>query len=221
MCHIPTLNGVLRLSLYGTLDCDGNGIMINSGYADLPMDAVPDESRLVRKAKSGDSDAFVQLYEAYVDRVYKYIYFRVIDEKLAESITPRVFIKAWQLLDHYHSFGLSFITWLYKIAGDQVVEYFRAHPKQKINLRTNGFLLSIEDDAFDESVRDRFDLQAMRDALQFLTSDEQQALTLKFIAGVSITTIAHILDKPAGAIHDLLMHALQTVARFMDEKEAA
>lgn len=193
--------------------------MINSSYAGLPMDALPDESRLVRKAKSGDTDAFVQLYEAYVDRVYKYIYFRVIDEKLAESITPRVFIKAWQLLDRYHSFGSSFITWLYKIAGDQVIEYFRAHPNQKNNSRTNVFLWSIDDDAFDESARDMFDLQAMRDALQFLTNDEQQALTLKFIAGISTTTIAQMMDKPASVVHDLLMHALQTVARYMDEKE--
>ncbi len=185
------------------------------------MDALPDESRLVRKAKSGDTDAFVQLYEAYVDCVYKYIYFRVIDEKLAESITPRVFIKAWQLLDRYHTFGSSFIAWLYKIASDQVIEYFRSHPNPKNNSRPNVFLWSIEDDAFDESARDMFDLQAMRDALQFLTNDEQQALTLKFIAGVSITTIAQMMARPPGAIHDLLMHALQTVAKYMDEKEEA
>ncbi|MBI5964063.1 MAG: sigma-70 family RNA polymerase sigma factor [Chloroflexi bacterium] len=183
------------------------------------MEALADESRLVRKAKSGDTDAFVQLYEAYFERVYKYVYFRVMDEKLAESITPRVFIKAWQLLDRYHTFGLSFITWLYKLASEQVVEHFRAHPRPKNSSDPNGFWWSIEDDAFDESVRDMFDLQAMRDALQFLTNDEQQALTLKFIAGVSTATIAQMMARPLHAVHDLLLHALQTVAKYMDEKE--
>jgi RNA polymerase sigma-70 factor (ECF subfamily) len=195
--------------------------MISSSYASHSINVLPDENRLVRQARSGDADAFVQLYEAYVDRVYRYIYFQVTDDKLAESITPYVFIKAWQLLDRYHSYSSSFITWLYKIASNQLVEYFRTHPNSdpKTDSHANRFLWSLEDRAFDEHMKEIFDLQAMRDALQFLTEEEQQVLILKFVAGVPTNTIARMMAKPASAIPSLLMHAMQTVTRYMDEKD--
>ncbi|NOT05967.1 MAG: sigma-70 family RNA polymerase sigma factor [Anaerolineales bacterium] len=191
--------------------------MINSSYASRPMEVLPEESRLVRQAKSGNADAFVQLYEAYVDRVYRYVYFRVIDDELAESLTPRVFIKAWQLLDRYHPYGSPFIIWLYKIASNQIIEHFYTHPKTVSN--SDGFLWSIEDRVFDKNVKDMFDLQAVRDALRFLNDEEQQALTLKFISGVSTNEVARIMEKPVSAIQILLMYALQKVTKHMDEKE--
>lgn len=83
--------------------------MINSSYASRPMEALPEESRLVRQAKSGTlRPSFNSTKKPDVDRVYRYVYFRVIDNESAESITPRVFIKAWQVLDRYHSYGSTF-----------------------------------------------------------------------------------------------------------------
>ena len=47
---------------------------------------IPEESRLVHQAKSGDSEAFAQLYDAYLERVYRYVYFRVSDDQTAEDL---------------------------------------------------------------------------------------------------------------------------------------
>ncbi len=140
---------------------------------------------------------------------------RRLGAQLIESITPRVFIKAWQLLDRYHSYGSPFIIWLYKIASNQIIEHFYTHPKA---LKPDGFLWSIEDRVFDKNVKDMFDLQAIRDALQFLNDEEQQVLTLKFISGVSTNEVARIMEKPISTVQNLLMYALQKVAKHMDEK---
>jgi len=193
--------------------------MAISGAARFPMDTLPDEGRLVRQAKSGDVDAFVQLYEAYVDRIYKYIYFRVRDDRLAERITPQVFVKAWQSLEGHRVYSLSFILWLYKIAGDQVVEYFRSHPDQKTASHLSMPLWSIGHGTFDEHIKDMFELQAMRNALPLLPDEEQQALIFKFVAGLPTSTIARIMRKTAGSIQTLLMDALQTLAKQGKEKE--
>lgn len=193
--------------------------MVSLGAARFPMDTLPDEGRLVRQAKSGDVDAFVQLYEAYVDRVYKYIYFRVTDDRLAERITPRVFVKAWQSLEGYRVHSLPFISWLYKIANDQLAEYFRTHPDQKAAYRLTRPLWSIGHSAFDEHIKDMFDLQAMRNALQLLPDEEQQALIFKFVAGIPTSTIARIMRKTAGSIQALLVDALQALAKQGEEKE--
>ena len=55
-----------------------------------------DEPALVREAKSGDSEAFGTLYDAYLERIYRFVYFRVEDQQTAEDITSQVFLKAWE-----------------------------------------------------------------------------------------------------------------------------
>jgi RNA polymerase sigma-70 factor (ECF subfamily) len=59
----------------------------------------------------------------------------------------------------------------------------------------------------------------MRDALQFLTEEQQQVLILKFIAGLPNENIAKIMNKREGAVRALQMRALQTMAKYMEKKE--
>ena len=98
---------------------------MNSNFANRSIEILPEEGRLVRQAKSGDADAFAQLYDACVERVYRYVYFRMANDRIAEGVTFQVFFKAWEQLDRYKVFGSSFITWLYEIARNQVIAYYR------------------------------------------------------------------------------------------------
>ena len=180
---------------------------------DLPL---PGEAPLVQRAKSGDSEAFAQLYDAYVARVYRYIYFRVTDDAAAEDLTSQVFLKAWESLDRYQMGSSPFVAWLYTIARNLVIDYYRTK-KESVPLEDVHMLASHETPV--EEVEARFDLQAMRDALQFLTDDQQQVLILKYIAGLPNETIARILNKREGAVRALQMRALQTMAKFMEKKE--
>ena len=180
---------------------------------DLPL---PGETPLVQRAKSGDSEAFAQLYDAYIARVYRYIYFRVTDDAAAEDLTSQVFLKAWESLDRYQMSSSPFVAWLYTIAKNLVIDYYRTK-KESVPLEDVHALTNHETPV--EEVESRFDLQAMRDALQFLTDDQQQVLILKFIAGLPNENIAKIMNKREGAVRALQMRALQTMAKFMEKKE--
>ena len=48
-----------------------------------------DEDKLVEQAKT-DPDAFGQLYELYVERIYSYIYYRIGNHHEAEDLTAKV-----------------------------------------------------------------------------------------------------------------------------------
>ena len=180
---------------------------------DLPL---PGEARLVREAKSGDSEAFAQLYDAYVARVYRYVYFRVTDDAATEDLTSQVFLKAWENLDRYETGSSPFVAWLYTIARNLVIDYYRTK-KESVPLEDVHTLTSNETPV--EEVETRFNLQAMRDALQFLTDEQQQVLILKFIAGLPNENIAKIMNKREGAVRALQMRALQTLAKYMEKKE--
>jgi DNA-directed RNA polymerase specialized sigma24 family protein len=88
-----------------------------------------DEARLVDQAKSGNPEAFATLYDAHVERVSRYVYFRVTDDCGMEDLVSQVFLRAWEHLDRYKTGGSPFIAWLYTIARNLVIDHFR--PKKK------------------------------------------------------------------------------------------
>lgn len=183
-----------------------------------PTDSpLPEEAQLVHQAKSGDSEAFAQLYDAYVERVYRYILFRVSEDEVTEDLVSQVFLKAWQSLDRYKIGNSPFIAWLYTIARNLVIDFYRAKkdflPIEKMRA------LPSDMQSPPEEVEARFDLEAMRDGLQALTGDQQQVLILKYIAGLPNENIAKIMNKQEGTIRGLQMRALQTLSRYMHEKE--
>lgn len=185
---------------------------MNAGYANRPIVKFLEEGRLIRQAKSGDADAFAQLYDLCVEHVYRYIFFRVPNNRVAEGVTFQVFLKAWAELDRYPLLGSSFIAWLYSIARNQVIAYHHTHKTPLVLDRS--FSLTSEGRYLGEEVHDLFDLQAMRDGLQFLTEEEQQVLILKFVVGLPTKNIARIMVRHEGDVR-----ALQTLARYLKEKE--
>lgn len=187
---------------------------IQTAHIDFPL---PEEAQLVHQAKSGDSEAFAQLYDAYVERVYRYILFRVSEDITTEDLVSQVFLKAWQNLDRYKMGSSPFIAWLYTIAKNLVIDHYRAK-KDMIPLEEAAALPSDMQTPAEE-VEARFDLQAMRDGLQSLTGDQQQVLILKYIVGLPNENIAKIMNKKEGTIRGLQMRALQTLSKYMREKE--
>jgi RNA polymerase sigma-70 factor (ECF subfamily) len=178
---------------------------------------LPQERSLVKQAQFGDSEAFAQLYDAYLERVYRYVYFHVSDDQTAEDITSQVFLRAWEHLGSYQPGSSPFLAWLYTIARNQVIDHYRAR-KESVSIDEVVSLPSKEN-AVDEQVQSRFDLQAMRDALQFLTKEQQQVLILRFIVGLETHEIAREMSKAEGAVRALQMRALQTLSKYMVEKE--
>ena len=187
---------------------------IQATYKDPPL---LEEARLIDEAKSGNPEAFAKLYDAYVERVSRYIYFRVSEAIDTEDLVSQVFLKAWENLDRYKIGGSPFMAWLYTIARNLVIDHYRT--KKDVLPLEEAIALPSDMEMPDEEAQMRFDLQAMRDALQFLTSDQQQALILKYIAGLPNDSIAKIMNKQEGTIRGLQMRALQTLAKYMKEKE--
>jgi RNA polymerase sigma-70 factor, ECF subfamily len=183
-------------------------------YKDSPL---PDEAAWVRQAKSGDPEAFTRLYDGYVERVYRFVYFRVSDDTVTEDLVSQIFLKAWQNLDRYKIGASPFIAWIYAIARNAVIDHYRSK-KESVSL-DEAITLPADIQSPDDQAQLRFDLEAMRDALQRLTGDQQQALILKYIAGLPNDTIAKIMNKQEGTIRGLQMRGLQVLAKYMHQKE--
>jgi RNA polymerase sigma-70 factor (ECF subfamily) len=189
---------------------------VNVRWKSAPINS-ESQRNLLQLAKAGDSEAFAQLYDDSIERIYRYVYFRVTDEQTAEDLTSQVFFKAWENLDRCKSTGAPFIAWLYTIARNAVIDYYRTR-KNTVALEEASSLAS-EDLAPDEAIELQFETETLQLALQELTDDQKQVIVLKFIAGMSTDEIAEHLGKRAGAVRALQMRALQALAGIMEEEK--
>jgi RNA polymerase sigma-70 factor (ECF subfamily) len=181
--------------------------------------SLPDESRLVERARSGDAEAFAALYDAYVERVARYIYFRVSENGEVEDLVSQVFLKAWENLDRYKIGSSPFAAWLYTIARNLVIDHYRT--RKNVLPLEEALALPAEADLLDEQAQTRLDLEALREALRLLSPDQQQALVLKYLAGLPNESIARLMNKQEGTVRGLQMRGLQSLAKHMKEKEVA
>ncbi len=177
-----------------------------------PIASEPD---LVLRSQAGDSDAFARLYDAYVERIYRYVYFRVADDQTAEDITSQVFLKAWENLDRFRIGNSPFIAWLYRIARNTVIDQYRT-AKAMVALDDVAPAYASAADALDEGLDQKLEAGQLRGALQQLTEEQQQVLTMKFMAGLSTPDIAKQMGKRQGAVRALQMSALQALAKALE-----
>ena len=175
----------------------------------------PNEAQLVRQAVAGDAAAFAQLYDTYIEAVYRFVYFRVSDDLTAEDLTSQVFLKVWDNLSRYENRrGGSFGAWLFRIARNTVIDYYRTQKKIMSQEPPDA---ARPDPAANVAhiVEHRLEMERMRQMLHQLTDDQREVLTLKFINGLSTGEISRILKKKQGAIRALQMRGLRALADFM------
>jgi RNA polymerase sigma-70 factor, ECF subfamily len=175
------------------------------------------ERQLVLQAQAGNSEAFGQLYDAYMERIYRFVYFRVEDQQTAEDITSQVFLKAWSNLDRFQFSRTPYLAWLYTIAHNAVIDHYRT---RKVTTALDDVQLSQPDhsEAVENDIDLTVEMRSVKSVLQTLTDDQQKVLTLKFIEGMSNNEIARHLGKREGAIRALQMRGLQALAKQLEEK---
>ncbi len=188
----------------------------HNGYDERGQDA---ESlrmlALVELAQEGDGEAFGQLYDAYSDTVYRYIYYRVSNRSLAEDLTSETFLRALRRIGTFTWQGRDFGAWLVTIARNLVADHFKSS-RYRLEVPTGEMLDSDQTEASPEdSVLAYLSNKALLDAVCQLNSQQQECVTLRFLHGLSVAETAKIMGKNDGAIKTLQYRAIRTLARLL------
>jgi RNA polymerase sigma-70 factor (ECF subfamily) len=153
------------------------------------------ESRLITRAAAGSRSAFGDLYEQYLDDIYRYIYYRVPDAVTAEDLTEEVFIRAWQKLPETQEKKSveNFRAWIYRIAHNRVVDYLRLAKKQIHSALEDNAHLIEGSDMPEEQLQSQQQSDHLVQAIAGLDDTQQQVIVLRFINGCSHAETAAIL----------------------------
>jgi RNA polymerase sigma-70 factor, ECF subfamily len=173
-----------------------------------------DEESLVRRAQQRDTEAFSLLYEAYFDKIYRYIVLRVRNETEAEDMTQQVFTKMLQSISSYKMKGVPFSSWIYRIAHNQVVDFLRQQNK-KATVDIDGIPLPDMGEDPQQVMEQKVDIEQLKQAVRTLTTAQQEVLSLRFTGELSIAQCAHIMGKNEGAIKALQHSAVLALRRAL------
>lgn len=177
--------------------------------------AGPEQQALLESALQGNAQALTEIYDQYVGRIRNYIYHRVGQVELAEDLTAQVFIKMLEAVRSGQGWRVSFIGWLYRIAHNLVIDYYRRRSRATfIDIDDAEPIRAVDGDPVRtaEAVLDR---QHLHEALNLLTEEQAQVITLRFLEDRSIAEVAEYMEKTEGAIKALQYRAVLALRRVM------
>ena len=167
---------------------------------------------LVALAQRGDADAFGELYARYQPEILRYLTHRLPDREQAEDLTQQVFVLAWQAVPRYQQRGVPFKAWLYRMAHNQMVDYFRAR-RQTTDLE--GVEIPEEPEA-ERRVERQETYGELSRALTRLSEDHREVLTLRFLMEKSAREIGQIMHRKEVTVRGLQLRALRALRKEIE-----
>jgi RNA polymerase sigma-70 factor (ECF subfamily) len=180
--------------------------------------AMENEAVIVTRAQAGDSEAFGLLYDHYLDPIYRFIYYKVFCREVAEDLTSDTFMKALKRLGSYQVDRGRFNSWLYQIARNTVVDYYRTK-KESVPI----------DDVFDlghdERTAEQLDalagLAKVEEYLKALPARQREIITLRIWEGKSFDEIASLLGGTEGSVKMAFSRSIRQLREVCGESALA
>jgi RNA polymerase sigma-70 factor (ECF subfamily) len=141
---------------------------------------------------------FAAIFTEYQPKIYRYVYRRTSDHYVAEDLTADVFVRAIDSVQRGIGYPETPLAWLYRIARNLVIDYYRARVYRRH--------LSIDDVEYlsDAQAQIAFDMDGFHDAISRLPDKHQHVLKLRYVDGLSQAEIGKKIGKSEDNVKGLL-----------------
>ena len=170
--------------------------------------------QLAIAAAEGDAQAVGRLYDALVDPIYRYVVVRVRRREDAEDLTQIVFERIVASLPRYRHRGRPFEAWAFRIARNAVIDHVRReHSHEPLDPEAGHFRGDVGPEAISLHIEE---IRELNDAIGSLTADQQEALALRYAAGLSAEEAAQVMGRRAGTVRGLTFRAIVSLRRHLN-----
>lgn len=178
---------------------------------------------LFRIRAKKDSDAFGELYDMYVRRIYRFVYFKVPSAEVAEDLTSETFLKAWRYLlqkrDVPHLQAL-----LYSVARSVVVDWYRSSANERgdvsLDEAITNELPGTGSEQLLRAIETDLDLTRVLEKVRGLKDEYREVLTMKYLDELSHREIASALGKSASHVRVIAHRAVKALSDALESNES-
>lgn len=170
---------------------------------------------LVDLARSGDTEAFGQLYDHYVTGIFRFVYYRTGSRQLAEDLTSETFMRGLRAIQRFNWQGKDFGAWLTTIARNLIADHYKS---SRVRLETVSDSMPEDTSPVDSPEHDVMTLisnELLFEAVNALPTEQRECILMRFIQGLSIAETAAALGRSEGAIKQLQLRAVRALAKQM------
>jgi len=171
------------------------------------------EQKAIARCQGGEIAAFGELYDAYIKKIYDFVYYKTLHKETAEDLVSLIFTKAMEKIGTYRGEQGAFSSWLYRIARNTVIDHYRTHKKEK-NV-DDVWDLSGDDD-IERDTDARAQLTKVEAYLQTLSAEQRDIIIMRLWQGMSHAEIADALGKQEGAIKVAYSRAMKELRKNVD-----
>lgn len=175
---------------------------------------------LVERAQAGDTEAFGELYDRYVDLVYRYVYYRVGSAQVAEDLTSETFLRALRRLSSFTWQGRDVGAWFVTIARNLIADHYKSS-RYRLEMTSDDVTAVSEANTSQEgpetAVLEAMQNKVLLEAVKQLNAEQQECIVLRFLQGLSVAETAQAMGKNDGAIKALQYRAIRSLGRLLPE----
>ncbi|PPE71284.1 RNA polymerase sigma factor RpoE [Caldimonas thermodepolymerans] len=181
------------------------------------------DALLIERVKRGDQKAFELLVIKYQRKIERLIARMVRDTDLIQDIAQETFLRAYRALPQFRG-DSAFYTWLYRIAvntAKKALVELKRDPLVTESARSAGgdeeetsrVERELSDGETPEAVMASKEIAAtVNAAIEALSEDLRQAITLREIEGLSYEEIAEVMNCPIGTVRSRIFRAREAIA---------
>ncbi|MBP3950961.1 RNA polymerase sigma factor [Bacillus suaedae] len=175
------------------------------------------EKRWIRKIqKKADKQAANDLICKYYKEMYGFVYKQTLDEQLSLDITQEIFVNVLKSIVNYDAKKASFRTWLYKVASNRLVDYYRSRSYKDERMVESIDEFEIEDESdFTLSFEYKEEVEQLTDLVNQLDAASQHIMRLKLFGEYTFLEIAQIEGIPESTVKTKYYVALKQIRNEM------
>lgn len=177
------------------------------------------DKRWIQQIKKNGSEAAANnLVSKYYNEMYVFMYKQTFNQELALDLTQEIFISVLRSIHNYDHKKASFRTWLYKLASNRLVDYFRSK-----SYKVTQLIQPIEDYDFEDeydmtiSLEYKDDVERATTLINELDASSQQIVRLKLFADYTFQEIAEIESIPQSTVKTKYYAALKKIRKGMEK----
>lgn len=153
-----------------------------------------------------DPESYAKLYDLYVERIYRFIYFKVSSKDEAQDLTADVFLKTWEYLTANRIPRIKSVSGLlYRVARNRVIDRYRERARKPTTALEEIESAVLVD--YTKAVEAKEDVRLLLDQIKGLKREYQEVIMLRFIEEMSIAEIAQAMDKTQTNVRVLIHRA--------------
>ncbi|MBI5254543.1 RNA polymerase sigma factor [Candidatus Falkowbacteria bacterium] len=185
------------------------------------LDNVKEKYFVLQVQYRKDPDAFAKLYDLYIEKIFRFVLFKVSRQEDAEDISADVFLKAWKYIKESEKKVSNFKAFIYQVARNCVIDFYREKNRTFEKANEDQELIEDARDQKDlaQQVENKIEIAAVENYLNKLKEEYREIILLRHVEGFNIKEIAQILGKKSGAIRVLLHRAMKALKEIANENE--